>query len=76
MPRFFFDLTEDEKTTVDDEGQDLASPDAAHAEAVHALGNIDRDGNDDQIACCAGRGARRDASRHMQLLTLPSIRAS
>lgn len=40
MPRFFFDVTDEDQTTVDHEGQDLASADAAHEAAVHALREI------------------------------------
>jgi len=43
MPRFFFDVTEDDQTTVDHEGHDLPSAERAHEEAVRSMSEISMD---------------------------------
>jgi hypothetical protein len=43
MPRYFFDVTETGKVSIDDEGLELASLQDARREALQALGGIARD---------------------------------
>ncbi len=55
MPRFYFDLIEDDRLTPDDTGLDLEGLDTARMEAQHKLAETVRgavpDGNAKTIAC-------------------------
>lgn len=43
MPRFFFDITENEKTVVDPDGHELPSAQKAHDEAVRTATALSMD---------------------------------
>lgn len=40
MPRFFFDITEDDKTSLDPDGHELPSAQMAHEEAVRTISEL------------------------------------
>lgn len=43
MPRYYFDVLDDGRLSVDTEGTDLADPEAARLEATQALAEMARD---------------------------------
>ncbi|KQN74720.1 hypothetical protein [Devosia sp. Leaf64] len=64
MPRFFFDISEDDKTVVDPDGHELPSVQKAHEEAVRTTSELSMD-----TACTtkahAVKVAVSDASHHL-----------
>ncbi|MCK1545282.1 hypothetical protein IVB12_25915 [Bradyrhizobium sp. 179] len=43
MPRYYFDLRDENGTALDEEGLELSSPRAVQAEAAKSLGDMARD---------------------------------